>query len=463
MWVTLIFILAKWQCKYISLITEVSSDMVLKLSRILLKYSLLLISCNVLAQGSWEMLETPIDQHLRSVYFTDSLYGWAVGDTGTIIHTSDGGDSWTIQDAGTNNTIVHVFFLNRQQGWAISWNIEGFFGTLVLKTTDGGITWVHQEFPVENYIANCILFIDSLNGWIGGGNPHPIMFTNDGGQSWEQASIDSSPLSLFPVLNIYFYNHQYGYACGGMFDIAGVTWSTSDGGENWHPIDNSQAPADEVHGIHMYDSLNVIGAGGDPDLGYGVGMLRTTDGGWNWEYEELSMAGNAFDIDFKNEMEAWAPLGPAQELIYSMDAGLTWTVVPTPLSTSIFDMIFTDSLHGYGVGYNGVVIRYIPKPVKIKEEQFKDDGLIALYPNPADKTLWLRFTNRAAAIFTQADFTIADLGGRTMLRSQLKDIAGAQVSYQFDISRFPSGMYTCNIRLLNATTEFSLTKKIVLR
>jgi hypothetical protein len=213
----------------------------------------------------------------------------------------------------------------------------------------------------------------------------------------------------------------------------------------------------------MYDSLNVIGAGGDPDLGYGVGMLRTTDGGWNWEYEELSMAGNAFDIDFKNEMEAWAPLGPAQELIYSMDAGLTWTVVPTPLSTSIFDMIFTDSLHGYGVGYNGVVIRYIPKPVKIKEEQFKDDGLIALYPNPADKTLWLRFTNRAAAIFTQADFTIADLGGRTMLRSQLKDIAGAQVSYQFDISRFPSGMYTCNIRLLNATTEFSLTKKIVLR
>jgi photosystem II stability/assembly factor-like uncharacterized protein len=353
--------------------------------------------------------------------------------------------------------------LNRQQGWAISWNIEGFFGTLVLKTTDGGNTWTQHQYPVENYIANCILFLDSLNGWIGGRNAHPIMFTTNGGQSWEQASIDSSPLSLFPVLNIYFYNQQYGYACGGRFDIAGVTWSTADGGQNWHPIDNLQAPADEVHGIHMYDSLNVIGAGGDPDLGYGVGMLRTADGGWNWEYEELSMAGNAFDIDFRNETEAWAPLGPAQELIYSMDGGTSWTVMPTPQSTSIFDMIFTDSLHGYGVGYNGAVIRYVPKPVAVKEASMKSDGLIALYPNPADNTLWLRFTRQVARTFKDADVRLTDIEGRMMLRSQLKNIAGDQVSYQFDTSRFPAGIYTCTIRLTNASTELVLTKKIVLR
>ena len=423
---------------------------------------LLFVNIGARPQGSWEVLETPTDQHLRSVYFTDSLYGWAVGDTGAIIHTSDGGDSWTLQDAGTQNNIVSVFFLNRDIGWASSWNFDGYFGTLLLRTTDGGNTWAHQPYPDENIFMNCITFLDSLTGWMGG-SPHAIVHTSDGGLNWEQAAVDTNALAFFPVLNIYFYNDRYGYACGGMFDIAGVTWSTSDGGEHWHPIDNSQAPADEVHGIHMYDSLNVIGAGGDPDLGYGVGMLRTIDGGWNWEYEELSMAGNAFDIDFRNEAEAWAPLGPAQELIYSMDAGSTWALVPSPLSTSIFDMIFTDSLHGYGVGYNGAVIRYIPKPVKIDDASMKGDGLIALYPNPADKILWLRFTRQVAGTFKDAEFLVADIHGRTMLRSQLKNIAGNQVSYQFDVSGLPAGVYTCTIRLTNASTELMLTKKLVLR
>ena len=30
--------------------------------------------------------------------FVNSLYGWAVGNSGTIIRTSDGEDSWIVQD-----------------------------------------------------------------------------------------------------------------------------------------------------------------------------------------------------------------------------------------------------------------------------------------------------------------------------------------------------------------------------
>ena len=72
-------------------------------------------------------------------------------------------------------------------------------------------------------------------------------------------------------------------------------------------------------------------------------MISTNDGGVNWDYEELSMPGNAYDLDFRNETEAWAPLGPGQKLIYSMDAGISWTQSPSPESTTIFDMIFPDS------------------------------------------------------------------------------------------------------------------------
>ena len=49
-----------------------------------------LVQVNIYSQGTWERIESPTDQFLKSVYFVDSLYGWAVGDSGTVIHTSNG-------------------------------------------------------------------------------------------------------------------------------------------------------------------------------------------------------------------------------------------------------------------------------------------------------------------------------------------------------------------------------------
>ncbi len=52
----------------------------------------------------------------------------------------------------------------------------------------------------------------------------------------------------------------------------------------------------------------------------------------------------------EQRMKPGAPLGGEEKLIYSLDSGLNWTAVPTPDSAIIFKMIFTDSLHGFGVG-----------------------------------------------------------------------------------------------------------------
>ena len=111
----------------------------------------------------------------------DSSYGWAAGHSGTIIHTSNGGDDWLIQDSKTENNILDIFFLNRSLGWAVMWEVFNFpFGTYVLKTTDGGLNWYSSTFPVESIFSQCILFQDSLNGWMGG-KPYPIVRTIDGG------------------------------------------------------------------------------------------------------------------------------------------------------------------------------------------------------------------------------------------------------------------------------------------
>src|SRR6266851_3341498 len=61
-----------------------------------------------------------------------------VGTYGTILHTTDGGASWSLQKNGTEG-LWSVTFPNAQTGWAVGPN-----GT-ILHTTDGGASWNLQN------------------------------------------------------------------------------------------------------------------------------------------------------------------------------------------------------------------------------------------------------------------------------------------------------------------------------
>ena len=426
---------------------------------------LILVQTTSYTQGPWEKTTVPTNQFLKSVCFVDSLYGWAAGDSGTIIHTSDGGDTWIIQDSQTQNDIVSIFFLNRNLGWASSLNYTTPpFGTVLLKTTNGGNSWISEPYPEENIFINCILFLDSLNGWMGG-NPHALLKTTNGGLNWTKAETDTTIFSFFPVLKIYFYNEQYGYACGGMFDIAGVIWRTSNGGQKWYTIDPSDAPADEVRGLHLFDSMNVLGAGGDPDYGYGVGMIRTSDGGVNWDYEELGIQGNAYDLDFRNSNEVWAPLGPRAKFICSFDAGSTWMQIPTPDSTLIYDMTFPDSLHGFAVGAKGAVLRFNTEIIPSVEYGSSSSSYkVNVYqnqPNPFERTTAIRYKLSA---FSRVVLKVFDVFGIEIITLLDSEMPPGSYEVPFDASGLHGGIYFYRLTasLPGAGGTFSETRKMVL-
>jgi len=432
-----------------------------KKNKILLVILLLLLyQNNSLAQGTWERINSPTTENLSSVYFVDSLYGWAAGYSGTIIHTSNGGDDWIMQDSKTENEIRDIFFLNRNLGWAVSWETFNYpFGTYVLKTTDGGLNWNSSTFPQENIFCQCILFQDSLNGWMGG-KPYPIVRTTDGGNTWTEAEIDSSDFSNFPVYDIQFYNSRIAYASGGVFDRAGLIWWTTNGGDYWYVIDTPYVAPEPIYQLHIYDSLKVLGVGGDFEpWGFGVGVIRTSNGGVSWDFEYIGITGVAWDIDFRSENEAWAPLGGEQKLIYSLDAGSTWIAVSTPDSAMIIKMVFLDSLHGFGVGMEGAIIKYKPDISSINEETDFIPERIVLhqnYPNPFNPTTKIEFR---ISNFKFVSLKVYDILGSEVATLVNEELEAGNYEIIFDAEHLSGGVY---FYILFANEYISAKKMILL-
>src|SRR5437879_8145556 len=128
--------------------------------------------------GAHWVWQNPLPQGntLYGVSFTDANTGTATGDNGTIVRTSDGGDSWSIQSSGTTNTLYGVSLTDADHGTAV-----GASGT-ILRTTDGGKAWSSQTSGTTNGLL-AVSFTDANTGTAVGENG-TIVRTTDGGNTW---------------------------------------------------------------------------------------------------------------------------------------------------------------------------------------------------------------------------------------------------------------------------------------
>jgi photosystem II stability/assembly factor-like uncharacterized protein len=253
----------------------------------------------------------------------------------------------------------------------------------------------------------------------------------------------------------------------------GVIWNTTNGGDNWSVIEPDFAASEPIQEIHIFDTLNVIGIGGDFEF-LGVGKIRTTDGGLSWEYEYIGIPGAGVTLDFRNDNEAWTSLGGQQKFIYSLDSGATWIQIPTPDSAAIFDVIFPDSLHGFAVGKQGAILKYKP-PIVDAVSNYDDVipkslKLFQNYPNPFNPSTTIKFS-----------IPFVETGHAPSVQLKVYDVLGNEVAtlvneeklpgeYEVEFSdkggfssggnawNLPSGIYFYRIQ----TGSFRETKKMVI-
>ncbi len=135
-------------------------------------------------------------KHLRtwafnSVYFPDANTGYAVGGKGTIIKTSDGGNSWDSLLSGTKYNLNSVYFINSDTGYAVGDN-----GT-ILKTSNGGTIWIVSSSGTTN-VLNSVYFINSDIGYAVGDGGTILKTNNGGGTSIEENELTKTIFNIYP-------------------------------------------------------------------------------------------------------------------------------------------------------------------------------------------------------------------------------------------------------------------------
>ncbi len=133
---------------------------------------------------NWAQLPVPVNAPLSAISFSDAQDGWVVGHDAVILHSRDGGKTWTLQNfqPQLEKPFLSVLAIDKDHAYAV-----GAYG-LFYKTVDGGGTWSEVAAPAVRgdelhlysirKLGNGDLFVVGEQGLMG--------LSSDGGKTWNK-------------------------------------------------------------------------------------------------------------------------------------------------------------------------------------------------------------------------------------------------------------------------------------
>jgi len=261
----------------------------------------LLLLIPALAFPAWVKQTSETGRNLRAVWhwpwLTMYLQAVAVGDSGTILMTTNNGSSWVPRTSPTRQTLNGASYDPNDfiiRPWVSV--VGGDSAGVILLSTDGGNTWGIQASPPT--VMNSVSFGDSLRGWAVG-RAGAIWRTTDGGFSW---SFQANPLAV-NWNGVCFANSQMGWVCGGIGTI-----------------------------------------------------MRTTNGGATWATQASGTSVTLRGVSFMNS-NIGVVVGDSGKIFSTTDGGLAWTPASSGVTDDLFGVFWLGGFLGFAVGANGSIIR----------------------------------------------------------------------------------------------------------
>lgn len=275
---------------------------------------------------TWEKVNYSSKNDLHSLHFATNNTIWACGAANTLLRSTDAGLSWSSVSTGQSNyLLIEIFFTDPNHGWVLS-NYDG----VVLRTSDGGVTW--QSSSSGSFNANDIYFTSNTVGWFVGCSG-TVKKTTDGGVTWSSISIPNATTSCFQ--DIVFTTPSNGY----VVDYNKIHLTT-DGGNTWSTINNLPSYVSDISSISFINS----------SVGYftsSVGIFSTTNGGTTWGYAWPNTKLRAVSATSTSTIVA---VGEGGTILKKNSANADFSLKNISSINYISDLKFTDDLNGWVVG-----------------------------------------------------------------------------------------------------------------
>jgi len=164
-------------------------------------------------QAQWEIqLDNENFTHLDRIFFLDQNNGWAIGGgtldggAGPYFYTTNGGEQWYLDDDWMNIVGSDIVFVNIDTGFIAVPN------GIIRKTTDGGQNWTDIQTPATQNVIH-LFFVDENNGWATLAYPsNKILHTTDNGNNWELQEYVTFQNS--GIESMFFINNSTGWGGG---------------------------------------------------------------------------------------------------------------------------------------------------------------------------------------------------------------------------------------------------------
>jgi len=374
-------------------------------------------------EAQWVQQNSGTTATLYDIHFPTPDIGYAVGDVGTILKTTDASGSWTSLTINTSEDLYAVHFVNETTGF-VAGDVH------IFKTTDGGANWLPLSLPMGDSFRD-LLFLDEQTGFCTGGSGL-ILKTTDGGTTWSPRETDN-PITL---TSIHFPTPLIGYAVGNSYN-----WSylkTIDGGETWTktPINTPVANLSNLEAVYFTE----------PDKGFIGGwyisaFIATNNGGTNWTSLDDMGEYQTYSIHFPSALRGYT-VGWHGQISSTTDGGASWNLYEQGNAVH-YAVFFTDENTGYIAGSGGTILK-TTNGGGIATSQEEVEALpvyINIYPNPTTGELNLdlsSYVNRAVRL------ELYDAEGKAVKVIEIEAVeANAE---RLDLSQYQSGLYLIRVQ-----------------